>query len=89
MVGKVWGEGITAKRISAALRPWSTKTSVVNLNSPRAICLKSASIIAMAGDEIKNGAWCFLMIHNCWAVRVGNQHDFAKLAHDLAPLMPR
>ncbi|HDS8431922.1 TPA: Clp protease ClpP [Proteus mirabilis] len=105
-----WGEGVTAKRISAALRAIGEQDIVVNLNSPggdmfeglaiynllRAhsgkvtvnilgIAASAASIIAMAGDEIKMGRSAFLMIHNCWAMGVGNRHDFAKLAHDLAP----
>lgn len=105
-----WGEGVTAKRISAALRAIGEQDIVVNLNSPggdmfeglaiynllRAhsgkvtvnilgIAASAASIIAMAGDEIKMGRGAFLMIHNCWAMGVGNRHDFAKLAHDLAP----
>lgn len=105
-----WGEGVTAKRISAALRAIGEQDIVVNLNSPGGdmfeglaiynllrvhsgkvtvnilgIAASAASIIAMAGDEIKMGRGAFLMIHNCWAVGVGNRHDFAKLANDLAP----
>ncbi|HGN1742339.1 TPA: head maturation protease, ClpP-related [Providencia stuartii] len=105
-----WGEGVTAKRISAALRAIGNQDVVVNINSPggdmfeglaiynllRAhsgkvtvnvlgIAASAASIIAMAGDEIQMGRGAFLMIHNCWAVGVGNRHDFAKLANDLAP----
>ncbi|ROR60573.1 UNVERIFIED_ORG: ClpP protease-like protein [Providencia alcalifaciens] len=105
-----WGEGVTAKRISAALRAIGNNDVVVNINSPggdmfeglaiynllRAhsgkvtvnilgIAASAASIIAMAGDEIQMGRGAFLMIHNCWAVGIGNRHDFAKLANDLAP----
>ncbi|WP_368903954.1 head maturation protease, ClpP-related [Providencia sp. 2.29] len=105
-----WGEGVTAKRISAALRAIGNQDVVVNINSPggdmfeglaiynllRAhsgkvtvnilgIAASAASIIAMAGDEIQMGRGAFLMIHNCWAVGVGNRHDFAKLANDLTP----
>jgi ATP-dependent Clp protease protease subunit len=35
----------------------------------------AASIIAMAGDEIRMGPGTFLMIHNAWGVVVGNRHD--------------
>ncbi|MCY0801187.1 Clp protease ClpP [Providencia rettgeri] len=105
-----WGEGVTAKRISAALRAIGNNDVVVNINSPggdmfeglaiynllRAhsgkvtvnilgIAASAASIIAMAGDEIQMGRGAFLMIHNCWAIGIGNRHDFAKLAIDLAP----
>lgn len=105
-----WGEGVTAKRISAALRAIGNNDVVVNINSPGGdmfeglaiynllrshrgkvivnilgIAASAASIIAMAGDEVQMGRGAFLMIHNCWAVGVGNRHDFAKLANDLAP----
>ncbi|EPJ5267720.1 head maturation protease, ClpP-related, partial [Providencia stuartii] len=86
-----WGEGVTAKRISAALRAIGNQDVVVNINSPggdmfeglaiynllRAhngkvtvnilgIAASAASVIAMAGDEIRMGRGAFLMIHNCW-----------------------
>ncbi|CDM90575.1 head maturation protease, ClpP-related [Xenorhabdus bovienii] len=105
-----WGEGVTAKRISAALGSLGSADVMVNINSPggdmfeglaiynvlRAhkgkvtvrvlgIAASAASIIAMAGDEIQMGRGAFLMIHNCWAVGIGNRHDFAKLSADLAP----
>ncbi|MGJ0627953.1 head maturation protease, ClpP-related [Xenorhabdus bovienii] len=105
-----WGEGVTVKRISAALRAVGGGDVVVNINSPggdmfeglaiynvlRAyegkvtvkvlgIAASAASIIAMAGDEIQMGRGAFLMIHNCWALGIGNRHDFAKLARDLEP----
>ncbi|HFT1686720.1 TPA: head maturation protease, ClpP-related [Providencia stuartii] len=105
-----WGEGVTAKRISAALRAIGENDVVVNINSPggdmfeglaiynllRAhsgkvtvnvlgIAASAASIIAMAGDEIRMGRGAFLMIHNCWSVGIGNRHDFAKLAAALEP----
>lgn len=105
-----WGDGVTVKRISAALRAIGDRDVIVNINSPggdmfeglaiynvlRAhtgkitvnilgIAASAASVIAMAGDEIQMGRGAFLMIHNCWAVSMGNRHDFAKLAESLAP----
>lgn len=44
-----------------------------------------SSVIAMAGDEILMGDGSFLMIHNAWAVAVGNRHDMADTAAVLAP----
>ena len=44
-----------------------------------------ASVIAMAGDEILMGDGSFLMIHNAWAVAVGNRHDMTDTAKVLAP----
>src|SRR4051812_10521121 len=35
----------------------------------------AASIIQMAGDEIRMGLGTFVMVHNAWGVVVGNRHD--------------
>ncbi len=40
----------------------------------------AASIIAMAGDEIRVGLGTFVMVHNAWGGVVGNRHDFADAA---------
>lgn len=39
-----------------------------------------ASVIAMAGDEIKMGLGSFLMVHNAWCMCVGNRHDLREVA---------
>lgn len=39
-----------------------------------------ASIIAMAGDEIRMGLGSFMMVHNAWGVVVGNRHDMREAA---------
>jgi ATP-dependent protease ClpP protease subunit len=44
----------------------------------------AASIIAMAGDEIRMGPGTFLMVHNAWGVVVGNRHDLRSSADVLA-----
>ena len=49
------------------------------------IAASAASIIAMAGDEIRMGEGSFLMIHNAWCMAVGNRHDMAAAAEQLAP----
>lgn len=49
------------------------------------IAASAASIIAMAGDEIRIGRPSFLMIHNCWCVAAGNRHDFAEMAEYMEP----
>ncbi len=38
----------------------------------------AASIIAMAGDDIRMGLGTFMMVHNAWGVVVGNRHDMAE-----------
>lgn len=37
----------------------------------------AASIIAMAGDDIRMGLGTFMMVHNAWGVVIGNRHDMA------------
>jgi ATP-dependent Clp protease, protease subunit len=95
-----WTEGVTAKRISAALRSIGAKDVVVSINSPGGdffegiaiynllrehphkitvkvvgLAASAASIIAMAGDDIQIAKSGFLMIHNAWAMVIGNRHD--------------
>ena len=110
-IGDNWeGTGVTAKRISAALRSIGAKDVVVNINSPGGdffegvaiynllrehqgkvtvrvlgVAASAASVIAMAGDEILMGEGSFLMIHNAWAVAVGNRHDMRDTAQVLEP----
>lgn len=40
----------------------------------------AASIISMAGDEIRMGLGTFMMVHNAWGVVVGNRHDMRDAA---------
>ncbi|MBL4641188.1 MAG: Clp protease ClpP [Verrucomicrobiales bacterium] len=44
------------------------------------LAASAASIIAMAGDEIRMGLGTFLMIHNAWGVVIGNRHDMRDAA---------
>lgn len=102
VIGEDWwtGGGVTAKRVSAALRSIGKQDVTVKINSPggdmfegiaiynllRAHPAKvtvevlgwaasAASIIAMAGDEIRMGLGSFMMVHNAWGVVIGNRHD--------------
>lgn len=110
-IGDNWeGTGVTAKRISAALRSIGEVDVEVNINSPGGdffegvaiynllrehpgkvtvrivgLAASAASVIAMAGDEILMGDGSFLMIHNAWAVAIGNRHDMADAAKLLEP----
>lgn len=104
------GEGVTLKRISAALRSIGAKDVVVNLNSPGgsliegigiynalrehdgkvtvnilAMAASAASIIAMAGDEIRIAKSAFLMVHNSLVVAIGNRNDLRDVADYLEP----
>ncbi|MDW9877334.1 Clp protease ClpP [Sinorhizobium meliloti] len=99
------GGGVTAKRISAALRSIGNKDVTVKINSPGGDMFEgiaiynllrshpakvtvevlgwaasAASIIAMAGDEIRMGIGTFMMVHNAWGVVVGNRHDMREAA---------
>ena len=49
------------------------------------LAASAASVIAMAGDEINMGEGSFIMIHNAWAVAVGNRHDMQAASEQLAP----
>lgn len=40
----------------------------------------AASIIAMAGDEIRMGLGTFMMVHNAWGMVIGNRHDMRDAA---------
>ncbi len=42
----------------------------------------AASIIAMAGDDIRMGLGTFMMVHNAWGIVIGNRHDMRE-ASDL------
>lgn len=110
-IGWSWeGEGVTAKRISAALRAIGGRDVTVNINSPggdffegvaiynllrahphkvtvqvMGLAASAASVIAMAGDEILMGDGAFLMIHNAWAIAIGNRHDMVAASEQLAP----
>lgn len=40
----------------------------------------AASIIAMAGDDIRMGLGTFMMVHNAWGLVIGNRHDMREAA---------
>lgn len=44
------------------------------------LAASAASIVALAGDQIKIGANAFLMIHNAWTIGMGDRRDMAKYA---------
>ena len=99
------GSGVTANRISAALRSIGNKDITVRINSPGGDMFEgiaiynllrahparvtvevlgwaasAASVIAMAGDEIRMGLGSFMMVHNAWGVVIGNCHDMRDAA---------
>ncbi|NVM39122.1 Clp protease ClpP [Ochrobactrum intermedium] len=41
----------------------------------------AASIIAMAGDDIRMGLGSFMMVHNAWGMVIGNRHDMREAAN--------
>lgn len=49
------------------------------------IAASAASVIAMAGDRIEVPRAGFFMIHNSWAVALGNRHDLRAMADMLEP----
>lgn len=49
------------------------------------LAASAASVIAMAGDEIKVAKTGFLMIHNAWGITIGNRHDMQAAAGMMEP----
>ncbi|KZL00497.1 MULTISPECIES: head maturation protease, ClpP-related [unclassified Pseudovibrio] len=110
-IGESWMyDGVTAKRIAAALRNIGEKDVVVSINSPGGdffeglaiynllrehkakvtvkvlgLAASSASIIAMAADEIQIGRAAFFMIHNTWVCACGDRHAFREVSDWLEP----
>lgn len=104
------GEGVTAKRVAAALRAIGDRDVTVNINSPggdffegvtiynllrehphkvtvkiMGLAASAASVIAMSGDDVRMTDGSFLMIHNAWAIAIGNRHDMREAADWLEP----
>jgi ATP-dependent protease ClpP protease subunit len=104
------GEGVTSKRIAAALRRIGQRAVTVNVNSPggdffegigiyellrqhpakvtvqvMGLAASAASVIAMAGDEVLISEVGFMMVHNAWAIAIGNRHDMRAAADTLEP----
>lgn len=42
------------------------------------IAASAASVIAMAGDDIRMGLGSFMMVHNAWGLVIGNRHDLTE-----------
>ena len=106
-----WGDGVTAKRVAAALRYMGDVEEIfVDINSPGGdffegvaiynalrtanvkvnvrglgIAASAASVIAMAGDHVEIAPTAFLMVHNAWAVTVGNRYDLQEAIKTLEP----
>ena len=49
------------------------------------LAASAASVIAMAGDEIRIGRAAFLMVHNAWVMAMGNRNDLREVADWLEP----
>jgi ATP-dependent protease ClpP protease subunit len=110
-IGADWyGDGWTARKLSAILRNIGDRDIQVNINSPGGdffegvamysllrdhkakvtvrvlgLAASAASVIAMAADDLQISEAGFIMIHNAWAVAVGNRHDFREAADLLEP----
>lgn len=49
------------------------------------IAASAASVITMAGDDVRIARAGFLMIHNAWVLAVGNRHDLRDVADWMEP----
>lgn len=111
VIGSDWtGEGVTSKRIAAALRHIGDRDVVVNINSPGGdffeglaiynmlrehngkvtvrvigMAASAASVIMMAGDEIRVARAGFVMIHNTWVAAMGDRNQLRDVADWLEP----
>ncbi|MGM0927537.1 MAG: head maturation protease, ClpP-related [Pseudomonadota bacterium] len=56
----------------------------VNVNV-MGIAASAASVIAMAGDEIRIGRAAFFMVHNAWVLAMGNRLELREIADWLEP----
>lgn len=63
------------------LREYKGKVTVQILG----LAASAASIIAMAGDEVRMGLGAFLMIHNCWVGIAANRLGLREMADSLEP----
>jgi ATP-dependent protease ClpP protease subunit len=64
-----------------ALREHDGKVTVNILG----MAASAASIVAMAGDEIRIAKAAFVMVHNSHVVAIGNRHDMRDIADHLEP----
>ncbi|MBR9764137.1 MAG: Clp protease ClpP [Rhodobacteraceae bacterium] len=106
----IWGDGVTARRISAALRAIGDRPVTVNVNSPGGdyfeglaiynllrehkqkvtvnvlgVAASAASVIAMAGDQVRIARAGWLMIHNTWILAAGDRNALREVADWLEP----
>lgn len=75
------GDFFEGVAIYELLRQHPAKVSVKIMG----LAASAASVIAMAGDEIEISDVGFIMIHNAWAVAIGNRHDMMEAANMLGP----
>lgn len=47
------------------------------------LAASAASVIALAGDEVRMGAGAFFMIHNAWGMAIGEASDMRQMADTL------
>jgi ATP-dependent Clp protease, protease subunit len=50
------------------------------------LAASAASLIAMAGDDIRMGRGAMMMVHNAWGIAIGNRHDMRAAAAVLEPI---
>jgi ATP-dependent protease ClpP protease subunit len=76
LVNSPGGDVFEAMTIYNLLRDHAAKVTVKVMG----MAASAASIIAMAGDEIRMGSGTFMMIHNAWGVVIGNRHEMREAA---------
>lgn len=105
-----FGEGVTAKSVSAALRAIGNAPVTVDINSPGGdvfegiaiynllrehpgdvtvnilgLAASAASIVALAGNDVRIGREARFMIHNAWVIAMGDAPSLRDAADWLEP----
>lgn len=84
-INSLGGDTFTGIAIYNLLKEKSKTSRIVTYVD--AIAASSASIIAMAGDEIIMPSNTLMMIHNCWTFGIGNANELRKTADDMDKIM--
>lgn len=77
------GDVFDAAAIHNALRRYADKNDATIEVDVDGLAASAASVIAMAGDTVRMGKGTFLMIHDPWAMAIGNAVDMRQMADTL------
>jgi ATP-dependent Clp protease protease subunit len=76
------GDIFAASEIYTALKVYSSNSGKVSVIID-ALAASAASVIAMAGDEVKMSPTAYIMIHNPWTFAAGDSEEMRTIARQL------